>query len=99
LGPTDRAGHEAEPWERLADAVNLVLDVRAHKTTDEMRRVIEGPRGCEETVEWGSRHEMCCDSGGDLLQDSYPVRHDAGAVDEVFCYTSGPPQRSLAHEI
>ena len=38
----DRAEHEVEYWERLADAVNYVLNAKGHKTTDEMRRAIEG---------------------------------------------------------
>ena len=42
FGPVDREQHELEDWERLADAVNYVLNVKGHKTTDEMRRAIEG---------------------------------------------------------
>jgi hypothetical protein len=41
FGPIDRSEHEIEDWERLADAVNIVLNAKGHKTTDEMRRAIE----------------------------------------------------------
>ena len=40
-GPIDRRDHEAEDWERLADAVTVVLDKKGIKTTDEHRRAIE----------------------------------------------------------
>ena len=33
--------HEVEDWERLADAVTIVLDKKGVKTTDEHRRAIE----------------------------------------------------------
>jgi hypothetical protein len=41
-GPIDRSQHEVEDWERLADAVTIVLDKKGLKTTDEHRRAIEG---------------------------------------------------------
>lgn len=41
FGPIDRSDHRVEDWERLADAVNIALNARGHKTTDEMRRAIE----------------------------------------------------------
>ena len=41
FGPIDQSGHQIEDWERLADAVNYVLNAKGHKTTDEMRRAIE----------------------------------------------------------
>jgi Nitrile hydratase beta subunit len=41
-GPIDRSQHEVEDWERLADAVTIVLDKKGIKTTDEHRRAIEG---------------------------------------------------------
>jgi len=41
FGPIDRSDHQVEDWERLADAVNIVLNAKGHKTTDEMRRAIE----------------------------------------------------------
>ncbi len=40
--PVDKSQHELEDWERLADAVNYVLNAKGHKTVDEMRRAIEG---------------------------------------------------------
>ena len=40
-GPIDKSQHEAEDWERLADAVTVVLDNKGLKTTDEHRRAIE----------------------------------------------------------
>ena len=40
-GPIDKSQHETEDWERLADAVNIALDIKGLKTTDEHRRAIE----------------------------------------------------------
>lgn len=40
-GPIDRSQHETEDWEKLADAVTVVLDKKGIKTTDEHRRAIE----------------------------------------------------------
>ena len=40
-GPIDKIQHETEDWERLADAVNIALDIKGLKTTDEHRRAIE----------------------------------------------------------
>jgi hypothetical protein len=40
-GPIDKSQHETEDWERLADAVTVVLDKKGVKTTDEHRRAIE----------------------------------------------------------
>lgn len=33
-GPIDKGQHEIEDWERLADAVTIVLDKKGIKTTD-----------------------------------------------------------------
>ena len=41
-GPIDKSQHETEDWERLADAVTIVLDKKGIKTTDEHRRAQEG---------------------------------------------------------
>jgi hypothetical protein len=41
FGPIGGEDHQIEDWERLADAVNYVLNQKGHKTTDEMRRAIE----------------------------------------------------------
>jgi hypothetical protein len=40
-GSIDKSQHETEDWERLADAVTVVLDKKGLKTTDELRRAIE----------------------------------------------------------
>ena len=40
-GPIDIGQHEVEDWERLADAVTIVLDKKGLKTTDEHRRAQE----------------------------------------------------------
>jgi hypothetical protein len=40
-GAIDKSQHEVEDWERLADAVTIVLDKKGLKTTDELRRAIE----------------------------------------------------------
>ena len=40
-GPVDRGQHEAEDWERLADAINGALGARRLQSTDELRRAIE----------------------------------------------------------
>ena len=37
-GAIDKSQHEVEDWERLADAVTVVLDQKGVKTTDEHRR-------------------------------------------------------------
>ena len=40
-GRIDKSQHETEDWERLADAVTVVLDKKGIKTTDEHRRAQE----------------------------------------------------------
>jgi hypothetical protein len=40
-GPIDKHQHEIEDWERLADAITVVLDKKGLKTTDEHRRAQE----------------------------------------------------------
>ena len=40
-GPIDRAQHEIQDWERLADAITIILDKKGIKTTDEHRRAQE----------------------------------------------------------
>ena len=40
-GPIDKSQHETQDWERLADAVTIVLDKKGLKTTDEHRRAQE----------------------------------------------------------
>ena len=40
-GPVERAQHEVGDWERLADAINGVLEGRGLQSTDQLRRAIE----------------------------------------------------------
>lgn len=40
-GPVDKSQHEVQDWERLADAVTILLDKKGVKTTDEHRRAQE----------------------------------------------------------
>jgi thiocyanate hydrolase subunit beta len=40
-GPVDRGQHEAEDWERRADAINGALGAKGLQSTDELRRAIE----------------------------------------------------------
>jgi hypothetical protein len=40
-GPIAKSQHKTEDWERLADAINIALDIKGLKTTDEHRRAIE----------------------------------------------------------
>lgn len=40
-GSIDRSPHEVQDWERLADAVTILLDKKGVKTTDEHRRAQE----------------------------------------------------------
>jgi hypothetical protein len=40
-GSVDKSQHEVEDWERLADAITIVLDIKGIKTTDEHRRAQE----------------------------------------------------------
>lgn len=40
-GPVDKSQHEVADWEKLADAVTILLDQKGIKTTDEHRRAQE----------------------------------------------------------
>jgi hypothetical protein len=40
-GPINKSQHEVQDWERLADAVTILLDKKGIKTTDEHRRAQE----------------------------------------------------------
>lgn len=40
-GPINKSQHEIRDWERLADAVTILLDKKGIKTTDEHRRAQE----------------------------------------------------------
>ena len=44
-GPIDKDQHEVQDWEKLADAVTVVLDKKGVKSTDEHRRAIESLEG------------------------------------------------------
>ncbi len=44
-GPIDKDQHKVQDWEKLADAVTIVLDKKGVKTTDEHRRAIESLEG------------------------------------------------------
>ena len=55
-GPIDKSQHEIEDWERLADAVTIVLDKKGIKTTDEHRRAQESlPREQYEALSYYER--------------------------------------------
>ncbi len=40
-GPINKSQHEVQDWERLADAVTILLDKKGVKTTDQHRRAQE----------------------------------------------------------
>lgn len=40
-GPVDKSQHEIADWEKLADAITVILDQKGIKTTDEHRRAQE----------------------------------------------------------
>ena len=44
-GPIDKDQNEVQDWEKLADAVTVVLDRKGVKTNDEHRRAIESLEG------------------------------------------------------
>ena len=77
FGPVDRSQHEVEDWERLADAVNYVLNAKGHKTTDEMRRAIESLEGYREMSyyeRWAAAAEMLVVEKGLLTQEEIDER-------------------------
>ena len=77
FGPVDRKEHEVEDWERLADAVNYVLNAKGHKTTDEMRRAIESLDGYREMSyyeRWAAAAEMLVVEKGLLTQEEIDER-------------------------
>ena len=80
FGPVDRKDHEVEDWERLADAVNYVLNAKGHKTTDEMRRAIESLEGYREMSyyeRWAAAAEMLVVEKGLLTQEEIDERATA----------------------
>ena len=77
FGPIDRGQHELEDWERLADAVNYVLNAKGHKTTDEMRRAIEGLEDYREMSyyeRWAAAAETLVVEKGLLSQEEIDER-------------------------
>ena len=77
FGPVDKSQHELEDWERLADAVNYVLNAKGHKTTDEMRRAIEGLEDYREMgyyERWAAAAEMLVVEKGLLTQGEIDER-------------------------
>ena len=77
FGPVDRAEHEVEDWERLADAVNYVLNHKGHKTTDEMRRAIESLEGYREMgyyERWAAAAELLAVEKGLLTKGEVDER-------------------------
>jgi len=77
FGPIDRSEHEVEDWERLADAVNFVLNQKGHKTTDEMRRAIEGLDDYREMgyyERWAAAAELLAIEKGLVTKDEVDER-------------------------
>ncbi len=77
FGPVDKSQHELEDWERLADAVNYVLNAKGHKTTDEMRRAIESLEDYREMSyyeRWAAAAEMLVVEKGLLTQEEIDER-------------------------
>jgi nitrile hydratase subunit beta len=77
FGPVDRNEHEVEYRERLADAVNYILNAKGHKTTDEMRRAIESLDGYREMgyyERWAAAAEMLVVEKGLLTQEEIDER-------------------------
>ncbi len=77
FGPVDKSQHELEDWERIADAVNYVLNAKGHKTTDEMRRAIEGLEGYGEMgyyERWAAAAEKLVVEKGLLTQEEINER-------------------------
>ncbi|HEV2094732.1 MAG TPA: hypothetical protein VGR18_16365 [Rubrobacter sp.] len=80
FGPVDREDHEVEDWERLADAVNYVLNAKGHKTTDEMRRAIESLEDYRKMgyyERWAAAAEMLVVEKGLLTQGEIDERATA----------------------
>ena len=77
FGPIDRSGHQVEDWERLADAVNYVLNAKGHKTTDEMRRAIESLEEYKEMSyyeRWAAAAELLVVEKGLLAKEEIDAR-------------------------
>ena len=77
FGPIDRGDHQVEDWERVADAVNIVLNAKGHKTTDEMRRAIESLDGYREMgyyERWAAAAELLVVEKGLLTKEEIDAR-------------------------
>ncbi len=77
FGPIDRSGQQIEDWERLADAVNYVLNAKGHKTTDEMRRAIESLDEYKEMgyyERWAAAAELLVVEKGLLTKEEVDAR-------------------------
>lgn len=77
FGPIDRSGHQIEDWERLADAVNYVLNAKGYKTTDEMRRAIESLEKYKEMSyyeRWAAAAELLVVEKGLLAKEEIDAR-------------------------
>jgi hypothetical protein len=77
FGAVDKSQHELEDWERLADAVNYVLNAKGHKTTDEMRRAIESLEDYREMgyyERWAAAAEMLVVEKGLLTREEIDQR-------------------------
>ena len=75
--PIDHSGHQAEDWERLADAVNYVLNAKGRKTTDEMRRAIESLEEYKEMSyyeRWAAAAELLVVEKGLLAKEEIDAR-------------------------
>lgn len=77
FGPVDRSEHQIEDWERLADAVNYVLNQKGYKTTDEMRRAIESLDEYKEMSyyeRWAAAAELLVVEKGLLTREEIDLR-------------------------
>lgn len=78
-GAVDRSEHEAEDWEKLADAVTVALDRKGVKTTDQLRRAIEslGPElyeGLGYYERWAAATELLLVEKGILSREEIDAR-------------------------
>ncbi len=79
-GPIDSRDHETEDWERLADAVTVVLDKKGIKTTDEHRRAIESLENYRELgyyERWVAATELLLLEKGVLTREEIEARAQA----------------------
>jgi len=77
FGPIDRSDHQVEDWERFADTVNIVLNAKGHKSTDEMRRAIESLDGYREMSyyeRWAAAAELLVVEKGLLTKGEIDAR-------------------------